>query len=99
VAAVQYTFTHKQYTGQHNETEYPEQNRTYITIRIHKHNNKHTQFTKLNRSIKTYNLIYKYPYILHIQGDSGGICNTLGNDICVILSKKVNMNMGSILNY
>ena len=26
------------------------QNRTYITIRIHKHNNKNTQFTKLNRS-------------------------------------------------
>jgi hypothetical protein len=26
VAVVQYTFTHKQYTEQHNETEYPEQN-------------------------------------------------------------------------
>jgi hypothetical protein len=26
VAAVQYTFTHKQYTEQHNETEYPERN-------------------------------------------------------------------------
>jgi len=26
VAAVQYTFTHKQYTEQHNETEYTEQN-------------------------------------------------------------------------
>jgi predicted secreted Zn-dependent protease len=25
VAAVQYTFTHKQYTEQHNETEYTEQ--------------------------------------------------------------------------
>ena len=37
VAAVQYTFTHKQYTEQHNETEYTEQN-------IHnKHNNKCTQ--------------------------------------------------------
>ena len=24
VAAVQYTVTHKQYTEQHNETEYPE---------------------------------------------------------------------------
>jgi hypothetical protein len=33
VAAVQYTFTHKQYTEQHNETEYMEQ-------RIH--NNKNT---------------------------------------------------------
>jgi len=26
VAAVQYTFTHKQYTERHNETEYTEQN-------------------------------------------------------------------------
>jgi len=26
VAVVQYTFTHKQYTEQHNETEHPEQN-------------------------------------------------------------------------
>jgi len=33
VAAVQYTFTHKQYTEQHNETEYTEQNL---------HNNKNT---------------------------------------------------------
>ena len=28
------------------------QNRTYITIRIHKHNNKNTQFTKLNKNIQ-----------------------------------------------
>jgi hypothetical protein len=28
------------------------QNRTYITTRIHKHNNKNTKFTKLNRSIE-----------------------------------------------
>jgi hypothetical protein len=41
VAVVQYTFTHKQYTEQHSETEYTERN---------------------------------------IQGDSGEICNTLGND-------------------
>jgi len=33
VAAVQYTFTHKQYTEQHNETQYPERNM---------HNNKDT---------------------------------------------------------
>jgi hypothetical protein len=26
VAVVQYTFTHKKYIGQHNETEYTEQN-------------------------------------------------------------------------
>jgi len=45
VAVVHYIFTHKQYTKQHNETEY----NTYITIkihkhkiRIHKHNNKNT---------------------------------------------------------
>jgi len=36
VAVVQYTFTHKQYTEKHNETEYLERN--FITIRIHKHN-------------------------------------------------------------
>jgi uncharacterized membrane-anchored protein YitT (DUF2179 family) len=36
---------------------------------------------------------------IYIQGDSRGICNTLGNDIvCVILSKKVHMNIGPILN-
>jgi hypothetical protein len=33
VAIVRYTFTHKQYTEQHNETEYTEQNI---------HNNKNT---------------------------------------------------------
>jgi hypothetical protein len=49
VAAVQYTFTHKQYTEQHNETEYRERNI---------HNNKNTQFTKLNRGIHN-----KQPYI------------------------------------
>jgi hypothetical protein len=32
VAAVQHTFTHKQYTKKHSETEYTER---YITIRIH----------------------------------------------------------------
>ena len=34
------------------------QNRTYITVRIHKHNNKNTQFTKLNKSIQNI-----HPYI------------------------------------
>jgi len=42
VAVVQYTFTHKQYTEQHNETEYTEKI----------HNNKNTYFTKLNRNIQ-----------------------------------------------
>ena len=37
MVAVQYTFTHKQYTEQHNETEYPERNI---------HNNKNTQSKK-----------------------------------------------------
>jgi len=32
VAAVQYTFTHKQYTEQHNETEYTERN-----VHVHKY--------------------------------------------------------------
>jgi len=31
VAVVQYTFTHKQYTEQHNEAVYTEQNRTEHT--------------------------------------------------------------------
>jgi hypothetical protein len=43
LAVVQYTFTQKQYTEQYNETKYTEQNT---------HNNKNTQFTKLNRSIQ-----------------------------------------------
>jgi len=33
MAVLQYTFTHKQYTEQHSETEYPDRN---------KHNNKNT---------------------------------------------------------
>jgi len=41
VAAVQYTFTHEQYTKQHNEREY----NTYITIRIHKHKYEHINIT------------------------------------------------------
>ena len=40
VAVVQYTFTHKQHTEQHNETEYTEKN--IITNRIHKLNDKNT---------------------------------------------------------
>jgi hypothetical protein len=33
-----------------------------------------------------------------IQGDSGGICTTLGNDSMSDLSKKVHTNIGPILN-
>jgi len=43
MAAVQYIFTHKQYTKQHSGTEYRGQNI---------HNNINTQFTKLNRIIR-----------------------------------------------
>jgi len=43
VAVVQYTFTQKQYTEQHNETQYLERNI---------HNNKNTQYTQLKRSIQ-----------------------------------------------
>jgi hypothetical protein len=39
VAVVQYTFTQKQYTEQHNETERTERN--YITIRILKITKEH----------------------------------------------------------
>ena len=44
IAVVQYTFTHKQYIEQHNETEYLERNI---------YNNKNTWFTKLNRNIQS----------------------------------------------
>jgi len=51
VAVLQYTFTYKQYTKEHNETEY----NTFIKIkihkyiiRIHKHNNKYIQLYTQN---------------------------------------------------
>jgi len=48
MAAVQYTFSHKQYTEQHNETE-------YINIIIRKHNlqikQKHTKHTTIYKMI------------------------------------------------
>ena len=59
MAVVKYIFTHKQYTELHNEVEYT--NRTYIIIRIHKHNNKihnlqtkqyHTKHTTIYKIIK-----------------------------------------------
>ena len=34
----------------------------------------------------------------HIQGDSGEICTTLGNDSMSDSKKKFNTNMGPILN-
>jgi len=48
VAVVQYTFTHKQYTEQHNETEYPERN-------IHSNKNTYEIMVHkiLNRSIQS----------------------------------------------
>jgi len=38
VAIIQCTFTQKQYTEEHNETEYLERNIIIIIIIIHKHN-------------------------------------------------------------
>jgi len=34
----------------------------------------------------------------HIQGDSEGICNTMGNDSMCDSKQKFHMNMGPILN-
>ena len=44
-----------------------------------------------------YLYIYIYIYI-YIQGDSGGICTTLGNDSMSDSKQKVHTNMGPILN-
>jgi len=50
VAVAQYTHTHKQYTEQHIETEYPEPNT---------HNNKNTSIHKIKQKrTKQYILIY-----------------------------------------
>ena len=43
----------------------------------------------------------KYMYRVcekYIYGDSGGICNTLGNDSLCDSKQKIHMNMGPILN-
>ena len=75
VAAVQYTFTHKQYTEQNYETEYPERNthktirilkltKEYITLQeeyiIYKIKQKHTKHTTICTIIQD---IYIYIYI------------------------------------
>jgi hypothetical protein len=60
MAVIQYTVTHKEYTEQHNETEYTQ---CHMTIRMHKHNNKSMQFTQLNRSIQNIKHIYIYIYM------------------------------------
>ena len=42
-----------------------------------------------------------FPWIIKnllLQGDSGGICNTLGNDSMCYSKQKAHMNMGPILN-
>jgi len=56
LAVVQYTFTHKQYTEQYNDREYPEWNT--INIRMHQHYNQCTYCTKLGRSIQN-----THPYV------------------------------------
>jgi len=43
---------------QNNTIKQNTQNGTYITIRIHKHNSKNTQFTNQTEPHKTYNHIY-----------------------------------------
>jgi hypothetical protein len=43
VAAVQYTFTHKQYTEQHNETEYTERS-------VHNNKNTNKMTNNVNKS-------------------------------------------------
>jgi methylthioribose-1-phosphate isomerase len=55
VAVVQYTFTHKQYTEQHNETEYLERN-------IHDKKKTRDTCTKLNRSTQNIQQAYNKPY-------------------------------------
>jgi len=59
VAVVQYTFTHKQYTEQHNKTEYPERNihnnKNTYEILVHKNKEKHIKYT----DIYIYIYIYK----------------------------------------
>jgi len=59
LALVQYTFTHKQCTEQHNETEYTERNihnnkNKNITIKyiIYKIKHKHTKHTTMYTMIK-----------------------------------------------
>jgi len=53
VAAVQYTFTHKQYTEQHNETEYTEQNvHKYISVFIGQKLSFHSAFVSFFFKVK-----------------------------------------------
>jgi hypothetical protein len=56
VTVVQYTFIHKKYTEQHNETEYPERNiyesnNTY-GILVHKIKQKNTKYTTVYTMIQ-----------------------------------------------
>ena len=70
MAAVQYTFTYRHYTEQHNETEYPE--RHIITIRTDKHNNKNTQYNNkrtLHRKEYTIDKI-KQMHTKHMYNDT-----------------------------
>jgi hypothetical protein len=57
VAVVQYTFTHKQYTEQHNETEYIERNA---------HNNKTAQI--FHPTTALYLLSVDFLYALNLTG-------------------------------
>ena len=59
-STVQYSIHLHINNAKNNTVKQNTQNRTYVTIRIHKRNNKNTQFTKLNRSMQTYSHIYTY---------------------------------------
>jgi hypothetical protein len=68
MAAVQYTFTHKQYTEQHNETEYTEYyihnnkntyaNKTTHYKKIKIHNNKHNKLVMYSVTVNTRQYIF-----------------------------------------
>jgi hypothetical protein len=77
VAVVQYTFTHRQYTEQHNEKDHPTWNTTIrihnITIRIH------------NIAIRIHNIairIHKKEYIIYKINP----LNAELNPICYLLT-------------
>jgi len=57
VAVVQHIFAHKQYTEQHNKTQYTENSI---------HNNKNTKITKLNVTVLKISPISPYPFNLHM---------------------------------
>ena len=94
----QYYSTHLQTNNTQNNTmKQNTQNGTYITIRIHKHNNKNTWFTNLNRSIQNINHIYNdlsicLPLYLLVY-----LCYCL--QICLSIHLFVCLSVSVILSY